>query len=173
MTAGAGVAAARREVTNRGYPPWESQGLAGSAGSAFNTAAKAGLKAYSSPLYFSGQPGRGFGWGVCNRHLLAELSKLALVRPLERRDPLFHSPALPGDHFTPLQGHDFHPFSPARGRKNLGYAFFENELVPAAVENARRFDVVFAGSRWCEQRLQEQGITHTVRLIQGVDTAMF
>jgi tetratricopeptide (TPR) repeat protein/glycosyltransferase involved in cell wall biosynthesis len=127
----------------------------------------------ASPLYYAGQPGNGFGWGVCNRYLLAELSKLTDVRLLDSGNPLFHSQELPGDLFTPLQGFDFTPCSMARGRRNFGYAFFENELTPKSVENARRFDVVFAGSSWCLERLREKGIFHAALLIQGVDTTVF
>ena len=127
----------------------------------------------SSPLYYAGEPGDGFGWGVCNRHLLGELSKLAEVRRLGSGDPLFQSQELPGDLFTPLQGSDFTPCSMARGRRNLGYAFFENELTAASVENARRFDVVFAGSSWCLERLREKGILQGALLIQGVDGSVF
>ena len=127
----------------------------------------------ASPLYFAGQPGSGFGWGVCNRHLLAELSKLLEVRPLDAGDPLCQSSELPGDFFTPLQGFDFTPCSPARGRRNLGYVFFENELTSKSVENARRFDVVFAGSTWCLERLRDKGISRAALLIQGVDATVF
>lgn len=127
----------------------------------------------SSPLYYAGEPGDGFGWGVCNRHLLGELSKLTETRRLSRSDPMFQSRELPGDLFTPLQGSDFTPCSMARGRRNLGYVFFENELTPASVENARRFDVVFAGSSWCLERLREKGITQGALLIQGVDGNVF
>jgi len=86
---------------------------------------------------------------------------------------MFQCQALPGDFFTPLQGHDFTPFSTARGHHNLGYVFFENELVPESVENARRFEMVFAGSTWCLERLHERGIYNTALLIQGVDTTVF
>ena len=127
----------------------------------------------SGPLYYAGMPGDGFGWGVCNRNLLAALSKLAEVRLLDNADPLFQSPSLPGDLFTPLQGFDLAPFSPARGRRNLGYAFFENELTSESVRNARRFDVVFVGSSWCLERSREKGIAHAALLVQGVDTSVF
>jgi glycosyltransferase involved in cell wall biosynthesis len=127
----------------------------------------------STPLYYAGQPGHGFGWGVCNRHLLAELSKLVEVRPLESSDPMFQCKALPGDLFTPLQGSALTPFSSARGRNNFGYAFFENELTSESVENARQFDVVFAGSSWCLERLREKAISRGALLIQGVDATVF
>jgi glycosyltransferase involved in cell wall biosynthesis len=104
---------------------------------------------------------------------MEELSKLVNVRYLDRRDPMFQLKALPGDLFTPLSGSVFTPLTTARGRRNFGYVFFENELVSKSVENAREFDVVFAGSTWCMERLQEKGISNTALLIQGVDTKVF
>jgi tetratricopeptide (TPR) repeat protein/glycosyltransferase involved in cell wall biosynthesis len=127
----------------------------------------------SSPLYYAGQAGGGFGWGVCNRHLLVELSKLVEVRKLDGSDPMFQSTELPGNLFMPLQGSALTPCSMARGRRNLGYLFFEDELTPESVENAQQFDVIFAGSSWCLERLREKGISHAALLIQGVDTTVF
>jgi glycosyltransferase involved in cell wall biosynthesis len=126
-----------------------------------------------APLFYPGQTGRGFGWGVCNWHLMHELSRLIPVRKLEPNDPLFRSQSLPGNLFVPLGGGDFSPYSPARGRHNFGYVFFEQELQPKAREIARGLDLVFAGSTWCLKRMQEQGIANCALLIQGVDTQVF
>jgi glycosyltransferase involved in cell wall biosynthesis len=164
---------ALRDLAQRANQPTDANVHADAPASGFNHAATTSGDPNAFPLYYSGQPGSGFGWGVCNRHLLLELSKLMNVRYLDRSDPMFQSKALPGDHFTSLGGHVFTPFSPARGRHNLGYVFFENELVSESVENARRFDVVFAGSTWCMERLHEKGISNTALLIQGVDTTVF
>jgi glycosyltransferase involved in cell wall biosynthesis/Flp pilus assembly protein TadD len=167
------IEVALRDLTLRTnpYPKITPRGDALDVG--FNRAAPPTSDSESSPLYYAGQPGSGFGWGVCNRHLLAELSKLMEVRGLESGDPMFQSKSLPGDLFTPLQGSAFTPFSPARGPRNLGYCFFENELTSESVENALRFDVIFAGSSWCLERLQEKGISNGALLIQGVDTTVF
>lgn len=168
-----GADLAVRELAQRTRQPADGDAGDQAPAAAFTPAATCMDPPDEPALYYSGQAGSGFGWGVCNRYLMAELSKLAAVHPLDRSDPRFQSQALPGDLFTPLQGHDFTPFSPARGRHNLGYVFFENELVSKSVENARRFDVVFAGSTWCLERLQEKGIANTALLIQGVDTKVF
>jgi len=164
---------ALRDLTQRTNPSADNKASGHSPDSGLNYVARPVGVPGSSPLYYAGQPGSGFGWGVCNRHLLAELSKLVEVRNLESSDPMFQSKALPGDLFTPLQGSAFTPFSVARGRHNLGYVFFENELKSESVENARQFDVVFAGSSWCLERLQEKGIANTALLIQGVDATVF
>jgi glycosyltransferase involved in cell wall biosynthesis/Flp pilus assembly protein TadD len=167
------IEVALRDLAQRTNQSPDGNAAAHSADSAFNQAAPpAGVPA-PSPLYYAGQPGSGFGWGVCNRHLLAELSKLAEVRSLDSSHPIFQSNALPGDLFMPLRGSVFTPYSTARGRHNLGYCFFENELTAESVENARRFDVIFAGSSWCLERLREKGISHGALLIQGVDATVF
>ncbi len=165
---------ALRDLKQRNHPSRDDgNARADCPDSGFNHAAPPAGVPNSSPLYYAGQPGGGFGWGVCNQHLMEELSKLMKVRHLDRRDPAFQLQTLPGDLFTPLSGSVFTPLTTARGRRNFGYVFFENELVSESVENARRFDVVFAGSTWCMERLQEKGISNTALLIQGVDTTVF
>jgi glycosyltransferase involved in cell wall biosynthesis len=125
------------------------------------------------PLFFAGQPGEAYGWGICNKYLLRELAKLTCVRAISETSAEWHSQSLPGDLFTPLQDHDLNPATPAHGFRNYGYTFFEHELTDKAVVNAQRFDAVFAGSTWCRQRLQEKGIANGVVLIQGIDTELF
>ncbi len=124
-------------------------------------------------LFYGGQPGGTHGWGVCNRHLIEELSKLTTLAPLTETDPLWNSQALPGDLFTPLGNHEFAPVTPARGNRNFGYTFFEAEPNRRSVENAKRFDVMFAGSTWCVERLNAHGIRNGIVLVQGVDSQVF
>jgi tetratricopeptide (TPR) repeat protein/glycosyltransferase involved in cell wall biosynthesis len=166
------IEVALRGLTQRTNQSPDGNTRANSPDSGFNHVARPGVPG-SSPLYYAGKPGSGFGWGVCNRHLQAELSKLVEVRNLDSGDPMFQSKALPGDLFTPLQGSALTPYSNARGRHNLGYIFFESELTSESVESAHGFDVIFAGSSWCLERLQEKGISHAALLIQGVDATVF
>lgn len=127
-------------------------------------------------LYYAGTPGDGFGWGVANRELIKALSGLCTV---------WHGPLTPcpekgisetvfsGPVFQPLQDHDFNPVSPVRGRRNFAYTFFEFPLGPNAAANAAKYDVVFCGSSWCLERMQERGITNGRVLVQGVDFDVF
>ncbi len=115
-------------------------------------------------LHYAGTPGEGYGWGVCNRNLLREL---------ETRAWLVHWDNEPGAVFMPLCDHDFNPLTPARGKINLAYTFFEFPLGPNAAANAAKYDVVFCGSTWCLNRMREAGITNGEVLIQGVDHEIF
>jgi len=112
-------------------------------------------------LHYAGQPGQGFGWGVCNTNLRHQLSFLTELS--DDADVVF----------MPLADHDLNPATPARGKVNLGYCFFEYELGQKAAENAAKYDVVFAGSTWCVDRLKERGITNVELLIQGVNERDF
>jgi glycosyltransferase involved in cell wall biosynthesis len=113
-------------------------------------------------LHYAGQPGQGYGWGTCNTHLRAELAKLVTLNE-----------GTANVVFMPLADHDLNPATPARGEVNLAYTFFEFELGPNAAANAAKYDVVFAGSTWCLDRLAERGIHNTALLIQGVDSKVF
>jgi glycosyltransferase involved in cell wall biosynthesis len=64
-------------------------------------------------------------------------------------------------------------FEHARGRQNFGYTFFENELTPHSLENAKRYDLILGGSSWCRDRLVERGISNCGVLIQGIDPNLF
>jgi glycosyltransferase involved in cell wall biosynthesis len=124
-------------------------------------------------IFYGGQPGGTHGWGVCNRHLIEELAKLTSLTPLTEAHPLWRSLALPGDLFTPVGNHEFAAIAPARGKRNFAYTFFEAEPNRRSVENARQFDLMFAGSTWCVERMRAHGIGKGVVLVQGVDGRIF
>lgn len=124
-------------------------------------------------LFYGGPPGTTYGWGICNRHLIAELSQLTPVVSLTDQHPDWHNPSLPGDLFTPLGNHEFLPVTPARGRRNFAYTFFEAEPTRQSAERAKRYDAIFAGSTWCVERLRAHGIPHGIVLVQGVDGKIF
>ena len=144
--------------------------------------------------------GNTFGWGICGKYLSRELSRLSpallVTEPFDAQsvgDELEYSelerlyvdrgspefPRLEIAESSVLQavtGLDLLPMAPdIHGRRNVGYTFFESSIVPAAsLENARRhFDVVAAGSSWCEQILRQHGIERTAAIFQGVDAAIF
>ena len=124
------------------------------------------------PLFYAGQVGSTFGWGVCNAYLIRELSKLTRVIHIEQKGPERTPRQLPGHVFAPLGDHRLGLLTLARGRFNHGYTFFERDLTEESAVNAGRLDTIFAGCSWCGERLAEKGIPNVV-LIQGVDGTVF
>ena len=118
-------------------------------------------------LHYAGEVGGPFGWGVFGKYMTQELEKLFRVQT-----PPFDC-ITPDVCLIPLANPDLHPVREWRGRINLGVAFFESELGPKAAENCARFDAVFVGSTWCNERLKERGIHNGRVLIQGVDQSIF
>lgn len=118
--------------------------------------------------------GENYGWGVCSKYLIKELSRMRPVEVLDPSDGAKQTDRLAGPLFQALTNVNFDPMFPkARGTKNLGYAFFENELTDISRTNARDYDKVLAGSTWCLERMQEKGIPNGDVLIQGIDPQIF
>lgn len=125
-------------------------------------------------LYLGLVEGNNYGWGVCSRYLIQELSKLTSCRVLNEADGSARNANLEGKLFQALTGVDFFPmFEHARGRQNVGYTFFENELTSHSLENAKRYDLILGGSSWCRDRLLERGIRNCGVLLQGIDPDLF
>lgn len=114
-------------------------------------------------IHYSGALGGPYGWGVCGLNLTRELGKHAQMSNAGEADVIF----------TPICDHDLNPALVVPGKVNMGYTFFESPLGPNAAQNAARYDIIFAGSTWCMERLAERGITNTKLLIQGVDSDIF
>lgn len=118
--------------------------------------------------------GENYGWGVCSRYLVQELGKLEPVHVLSEADGSAFNGCLDGRLFQALPTVAFDPlFEQARARLNFGYTFFENELTERSVENAKRYDLILAGSTWCRNRMLEKGIDNCEVLIQGIDPRCF
>ena len=125
-------------------------------------------------LYLGLVAGRNYGWGVCSEYLTRELGRKINCQVLSREDGTADNPNLNGKLFQALTGVDFLPmFEYARGEENYGYTFFENELTYLSVENAKKYNLVLAGSTWCRDRMLEKGITNCDVLIQGIDPDFF
>jgi len=125
-------------------------------------------------LYLGLSSGKNFGWGVCSSYLARELAKMVPTHLLNEQDGSSRDPHLPGPLFTAIRGVDMSSLhETARGTRNYGYTFFENELPPVAHENAKQYDLILAGSSWCRDRLREAGIEHCGLLIQGIDPEIF
>lgn len=58
--------------------------------------------------------------------------------------------------------------------RNVGVVFFEStNLDRAAVERARRFDRIIAGSTWNADVLRAHGVDNVVTVLQGIDANLF
>ncbi|MFZ5806473.1 MAG: glycosyltransferase family 4 protein [Verrucomicrobiota bacterium] len=120
-------------------------------------------------LHLALPEGENYGWGLCGKYLKKELAKLAQVSHLAEGQ----KGRVDGTLFYALEGNNLKPWTQARGEKNIGYVFFENELVAESKQHAQASDLIFGGSSWCCERLKEAGIAHCDVLIQGVDGELF
>lgn len=105
--------------------------------------------------------GNTHGWGIAGTYLNAEIAKL---------------PQLSGVTLHSVAGHHFAPtFPDAWDRINIGYCFFESEIVAYRFipEASKRWDYIVAGSSWCEYHLRIAGMDRTSTILQGIDPAVF
>ena len=125
-------------------------------------------------IYLSLYGPKNSGWGVCGHYFEKELSKIADLHVLREQGGAVAHALLDGVLFQGLQGADFDPLAAeSRGRRNLGYVFFEKELTSNSMKNSARFDLVLAGSTWCLERMREKGIENSDVLLQGIDPGIF
>jgi len=150
-------------------------------------------------VYLALPLGTTHGWGVSGRYITREMARLGPVCLVtDRLDPnlvgdelelaalrgLLAPPELQAGRAVDLDspvlqgvlGPDLAPMRPRlRGRRNVGYAFFENTtLEPSSIETARaHYDVLAAASSWCSEILREHGLTEVRTVVQGVDPTMF
>lgn len=117
-------------------------------------------------LYYLGKPEDGFGWGVANTNLVRALGEFCDVR-VDTSKKRFDAPV-----FIPIADHNLNPLRKVRSPRQVGYCFTEWPLSDQAKRNARQYDVLFAGSTWNVQRLNEKGIKAEV-LHQGIDFERF
>lgn len=115
-------------------------------------------------LFYPGQRGGPFGWGVFGENMVKALSEhFEIVSTAEEADVSL----------IPCADHELTPSVAPFSRLNIGMTFFEYPLGEKAAENAARFDHLFCGSTWNLDRLRERGITNAEVLIQGVDHSIF
>lgn len=156
----------------------------------------------SRKLYLIMPRGNSFGWGVCGKYLARELSNLTHVKYitetftveqigdeldyrllkdlLASKEELGRLQAETISNVEPviqaIRGNDLQPWGPRiNSNKKIGYTFFEDNILSDNwIRDAKEyFDVIVAGSKWCEEVLKEYGLQNTKTIIQGIDPAIF
>jgi tetratricopeptide (TPR) repeat protein/glycosyltransferase involved in cell wall biosynthesis len=124
--------------------------------------------------FYLGLPtGENFGWGVCGAYLRKELSKKVDIINVDENSEILKSGKADGSLFQALSDINFTAMVNVRGKRNYSYTFFENELNDNSIENAKKYDLVFAGSSWCRDKMIDKGIYNSGILIQGIDPELF
>ena len=108
---------------------------------------------------------------MCSKYLRKELPKFCSIENIDQNFPA--EKKVPGILFNELTDINFNPLFPQRGEINVGYTFFEDSLTQKSIENAKKYDLIFAGSSWCKNKMLESGIYNTDILIQGIDPELF
>ncbi|MDP3683758.1 MAG: glycosyltransferase, partial [Ignavibacteria bacterium] len=124
-------------------------------------------------LYAGLANGNNFGWGVCSNYLKRELSKKIKLINIDEDEVARNSSAVYGTVLHALVDIDMNSLFQVRGTKNIGYAFFENELTPISHQNITDYDLILVGSTWCKNKLEQAGIKNAEVLIQGIDPEIF
>ncbi len=119
-------------------------------------------------LYYLGEPGDGYGWGVANTNLIRELSKHCDLETASRRQVKFDAPV-----FVPIDRGDLKATVNWEAPKVIGYCFTEWPLPENSKKNAKAYDLIFCGSTWNTHKLRNAGIKHVDTLIQGIDHEIF
>jgi len=117
--------------------------------------------------------GENFGWGVCSKYLKQELSKKLKTINISEHNLPVNSKMIEGKVLHALFDLEFKSIVDIRGTENYGYTFFENELNQTSVQNSKNYDLIFAGSTWCKEKMLEAGIKNSDVLIQGIDPELF
>jgi glycosyltransferase involved in cell wall biosynthesis len=150
-------------------------------------------------LYLALPLGTTHSWGVCGRYVTRELSRMAPVSLVTDRleaglvgdelelaalRGLLAPPEIQAGRAADVEspvlqsvpGPDLAPLRPRlRGRRNVGYAFFEQTTFqPSSIETARTlYDVLATGSSWCSEILRQHGLSEVRTIVQGVDPTIF
>lgn len=147
--------------------------------------------------------GNNFGWGVCGKYLVKEISDITDVKYITESFGVEDIGDEYEFHFLKsklLNESDAKKFSSDVNRRvgspilqaignqalmpwgpeinssfKAGYTFFEeNVLRQEYIQNGRdNFDVVITGSKWCEEVLRNHGLDNVETVIQGVDQQIF
>ncbi|MCP5008324.1 MAG: glycosyltransferase family 4 protein [Planctomycetes bacterium] len=147
--------------------------------------------------------GNNFGWGVCGKYLVREISNIRHIKYVtedfgvqdigDEFEYHFLKSMLAGteeaaDIRTGVTKKVNYPVLQAIGNQALipwgpeihgtfkaGYTFFEeNILNKEYIQNGKdNFDLIITGSKWCEDVLRNHGLENVTTVIQGIDQQLF
>jgi len=147
--------------------------------------------------------GKSFGWGVCGKYLVKEISDIADAKYITEDFGVedigdeyeFHflkskllndaeaqvinsdvNRQVDGPILQAIANQSLVPWGPeVNASFKAGYTFFEeNILLQDYIQNGRdNFDIVITGSKWCEEVLRNHGLDSVETVIQGVDQQIF
>jgi len=142
--------------------------------------------------------GTNFGWGICGRYLTKEISQLCNVELITedfdlsmvkdedelnilenlRIKKIQNKTAAHTNYpiLQAIQGIDLKPWLiQAKNHRCIGYTFFERDRINFQdIQRANAYyDMIVAGSSWCESILQQNNCRYTRTIIQGIDEALF
>ena len=154
-------------------------------------------------LYLILPCGSSFGWGICGKYLVRELSdftNVALIseafdlqtiadeldfyflksKQIDPKEVLATGDKDPFYVDQPvlqaITDHQLHPWHVTiKGPFTAGYTFFENNILdPWCILNSKTyFDMIVTGSTWCETVLRDHGLDNVTTIVQGVDPQLF
>lgn len=124
-------------------------------------------------VYLGLSKGENFGGGICSKYLKKELSKLIKTINLHEHKELLEKEDLQGKIFHAITDINFCSLYMIKGKKNIGYTFFENEIPVSSIKKAFEYDLILAGSTWGKNKMQDSGILHSDILLQGIDHELF
>ncbi len=147
--------------------------------------------------------GNNYGWGVCGKYLVKEISDIVAVKYITENFSVedigdeyeFHflkskllsdaeaqiincdvNRQVGGPVLQAISNQSLVPWGPQiNGTFKAGYTFFEeNILQQEYIQNGKdNFDIVITGSKWCEEVLRNHGLNNVETVIQGVDQQIF
>jgi len=147
--------------------------------------------------------GSQFGWGICGKYLVKELSEYTetayITEPfdlndigdeldfqiLKSRHKQLPQIQKPGGHPAPdlnypmlkaITDESLRPWlTDLRGEFTAGYTFFETNVLSDQIvrDGEDNFDIIVTGSHWCEEVLRQHGLNRVTTIIQGIDPQLF
>jgi glycosyltransferase involved in cell wall biosynthesis len=147
--------------------------------------------------------GSQFGWGICGKYLVKELSEYTELKYIteafdlndigdeldfqflrskfmsqQEIDASAGEPGVNINHpvLKAITDESLQPWlTELKGNFTAGYTFFEiNVLSSQNIESARNnFDIIVTGSKWCEAVLRNHGLNTVTTIIQGIDPQLF